>query len=287
MTYKKGGIDCFRHYEILANNSIPYFLNINKIPKYTMFNYPKKIIYEIMEKLKNKKLNKEDYLNYINQLHNYTVNNLTCEKSAEYVINIIKKINKINKKDKNLKILFLTGYQNNYSVLCLSYGLRKKLQNNFIDYPKLDYLYQKKQFNLNLDDNIEIDRNNVLEKIKDHYYDFVFFGSVGPDENQIVLKYESIVNKYYKKTETIYIFGGDRPINLNYNNFLKYYFLNKLKRGICFVRELNINNYNFSNHQSFHEYQKKQIIPETNNKIIYSNNIISQFNKIYNNTLSS
>ena len=44
-TYKKGGYDCLRHYEILANNCIPYFIDIENIPNLTMHNFPKKLFH--------------------------------------------------------------------------------------------------------------------------------------------------------------------------------------------------------------------------------------------------
>ena len=32
-TFKKGGWDCLRHYEILANNCIPFFIDIDECPE--------------------------------------------------------------------------------------------------------------------------------------------------------------------------------------------------------------------------------------------------------------
>src|SRR5437870_10123235 len=37
VTKKKGGWDCMRHYEILANGCIPYFLDLEKCPRGAMF----------------------------------------------------------------------------------------------------------------------------------------------------------------------------------------------------------------------------------------------------------
>ena len=59
ITRKKAGWDCMRHYEILANGCIPYFLNIENCPKNTMYLLPKKlfiqsnILYETKFKDKN------------------------------------------------------------------------------------------------------------------------------------------------------------------------------------------------------------------------------------------
>ena len=36
-TMKKCGWDCMRHYEILANGCIPFFIDIEQCPKYTMY----------------------------------------------------------------------------------------------------------------------------------------------------------------------------------------------------------------------------------------------------------
>jgi hypothetical protein len=43
VTTKKGGWDCMRHYEIIANNCVPYFPGIENKPKLTMKNYPVKL----------------------------------------------------------------------------------------------------------------------------------------------------------------------------------------------------------------------------------------------------
>ena len=40
-TSKKGGWDTLRHYEIIANGSIPFFVDMEACPKYTLWNFPK------------------------------------------------------------------------------------------------------------------------------------------------------------------------------------------------------------------------------------------------------
>ena len=44
ITRKKGGWDCLRHYEILANGCIPYFIDIEKCPENTLFRFPREMI---------------------------------------------------------------------------------------------------------------------------------------------------------------------------------------------------------------------------------------------------
>eukprot|EP00240_Pyramimonas_obovata_P005232 CAMPEP_0118956394 /NCGR_PEP_ID=MMETSP1169-20130426/61555_1 /TAXON_ID=36882 /ORGANISM="Pyramimonas obovata, Strain CCMP722" /LENGTH=415 /DNA_ID=CAMNT_0006904421 /DNA_START=324 /DNA_END=1571 /DNA_ORIENTATION=- len=48
VTTKKSGWDCFRHYEILSQGAIPFFIDIEKIPSYTMYAFPKRLVQQAM-----------------------------------------------------------------------------------------------------------------------------------------------------------------------------------------------------------------------------------------------
>ena len=124
LTYKKNGWDCLRHYEILANGSIPLFIKLDDCPNRTLTSLPKEKLlkfYNSYSKIlsyynplkiykkrfrhiskfyyygKNffKKIPSADSFikknQEINQIRSYlleyTKNNLTSEKLAEYVIN--------------------------------------------------------------------------------------------------------------------------------------------------------------------------------------------------------
>ena len=110
ITKKKGGWDCMRHYEILANGCIPYFINIKECPKNTMYLLPKELFIEANilydNNFKNKNINqitKEDINKYNilqKKLLEYTKNFLTTDKIVEY---ILKKTNAENVS----KILYL------------------------------------------------------------------------------------------------------------------------------------------------------------------------------------
>ena len=273
-TYRKGGYDCLRHYEILANNSIPFFIDINNIPNKTMTTFPKSIVKNAMKSLKNNSKKKYIFDRYIQQLNTYTINNLTCEKTAENFINLI---NKLNGKKSNKKILMINNNTINYSIMTLCYGLRKNLKNNFIDFPKLTPLYTKKHYNLHIEDDIYIDRNNIEYKIKDKFYDYIIFGSIGPDEPNYdkINKYESLARNSYKKTEIIYIFGGDRPFNIYIDNVFNDYLSNYLKKGVCFVRELD-DNTEYYNNNTWHNYVD-ECGRESNKKIKKAYSIINKF----------
>ena len=123
LTYRKGGWDCFRHYEILMNGCIPFYLEINKCPNKTLEKLPKDLLKEILKKyewilsnynpffiykykfLDIKKImlflissikSKENLENFIHkneeifeikkQLLDYTKNNLTTEVIAKGII---------------------------------------------------------------------------------------------------------------------------------------------------------------------------------------------------------
>jgi len=49
ITMKKSGWDCMRHYEILANNCIPLFLDIKSCPPNIMTSLPKDLLIEVLD----------------------------------------------------------------------------------------------------------------------------------------------------------------------------------------------------------------------------------------------
>lgn len=117
-TWRKAGWDCLRHYEILCNNCIPLFLDIEycpstictTIPKQLLIEYYKKSgLYDLFEMNKpieyddrrtivvNRDLtlindyvfddNMQDlYLKYLDKLMIYNTNNLTTENLAKHII---------------------------------------------------------------------------------------------------------------------------------------------------------------------------------------------------------
>lgn len=237
-TYKKGGWDTFRHYEILANNCVPYFLDLEKCPEQTLVRFPKKIIKEIISLEKVDKLPDELYNNYIEQLNNYTRQFLTCEKNAEYFLETLSQNKKVVMAP---KILMLTFGGLNYSMCTLAYGLRKILNENFIDYPKINEIYRGgRLYNLSWLENTPIDRKNIEKKVGQHYYDFIIFGPCGPDETFNIHNHKlwDIAKNNYPYFERIFIFGGDRAFNMKVKNRLGEFLTEYTKNGLCFVREL-------------------------------------------------
>jgi hypothetical protein len=84
-----------RHYEILANGCIPYFIDIESCPPNTMALLPKDLLIEgnnLYKKLNIKSINdftEEDinaYNNLVIKLIDYTKNNLTTQKLTKYIL---------------------------------------------------------------------------------------------------------------------------------------------------------------------------------------------------------
>ena len=87
VTMKKAGWDCMRHYEILANHCVPYFIDLESCPKQTLTNLPKELLIEARELSLNFDQSKYDII--LNELFNYTRKNLTTKKLAEYLLSKI------------------------------------------------------------------------------------------------------------------------------------------------------------------------------------------------------
>lgn len=93
LTHKKGGWDCMRHYEILANYCLPYFVDLKNCPEQTMFNFPKKDIL-LSNSLYENNFNLDIYMDTLDRLFEYTKNKLTTYQSAKYIIDCLINLNK-------------------------------------------------------------------------------------------------------------------------------------------------------------------------------------------------
>jgi len=84
VTMKKAGWDCMRHYEILANHCIPYFTDLQECPKMTLTNLPKELLLESKELADN--FDEQKYFSILDEVFEYTKNNLTTKNLAKYVL---------------------------------------------------------------------------------------------------------------------------------------------------------------------------------------------------------
>ena len=143
ITIKKAGWDCMRHYEILANGTIPYFPDIEKCPPNTMALLPKNLIIE-GNSLYNKYQNQttcsqedmNDCHNLINRLLDYTRNHLTTNKMAKYILN---KTGYMDVKN----ILYLSASISPDYLRCVTlHGFKELFGDKCHDYPKIPHIYK-------------------------------------------------------------------------------------------------------------------------------------------------
>jgi len=225
ITFKKGGWDCMRHYEIIANGCIPYFPNIENCPENTMALLPKNLIiegnmlYEKIIKNENKELTEEDKNKYnilIKELINYTKENLTCKKMSEY---ILKKTNNKNIK----KILYLSGDLNPDYLRCLTLiGFKELLGKECHDYPKVEHIYKSNTIESNklygkgfsysniLDNELHNDEydKNIEEDILNKKYDIIIYGSYTRG-----IPYYHLIETIYEPQKIIMLCGEDELCN--------------------------------------------------------------------------
>ena len=90
VTLKKAGWDCMRHYEILANGCLPYFVNISACPQNTMTSFPKQLCSDLKKEI-DEKINPEViYERYVNKFKEHFFENNTTKAGAINFINTIK-----------------------------------------------------------------------------------------------------------------------------------------------------------------------------------------------------
>jgi hypothetical protein len=243
ITTQKAGWDCLRHYEILANRCIPLFNNINECPINTLFLFPKKLLFEAINLYNNKFANKkiseltiEDINEYAilqNKFLEYTKNYLTTDKIAKYILQ------KTNHENIN-KILYLSQDVGPDYLRCLTlHGFKSIFGSDCHDYPKIPHIYKSQNINYsnlygkgmtytNLLEQYVHDSSldtNVVNNIKNKYYDIVIYGSYHRG-----MPYYDLICSIYKPNEIILLCGEDLH---DCNN---HYFINK--GHFVFVREM-------------------------------------------------
>lgn len=233
LTTKKGGWDCLRHYEILANGCIPLFPNLRNCPPQTMTFFPKDLVYQA-------NLHPKNYDEYANRLLNHTRNNLTTEKMVSYILKVTEHTNAKT-------ILFLSGFsewalQVDYLRCLTLHGFKKVFGKNCHDYPCIPHLYTDyestsklygKGFSCSklLDKetyrNSELDLN-VRQDIIDKKYDLIVYGSVHRG-----MPWYDVVCSVYDPKQVILLCGEDMHTHVP-NRCPLFGF----SGNHCFIREL-------------------------------------------------
>jgi hypothetical protein len=242
ITTRKGGWDCLRHYEILACGCIPVFTDLESCPSNTMTSFPKSLVLEANRKLLPWKDEYEKtYTEYVEKL--LEVCRLECSVSA--------RTERFLSYFPNAKrILMINGHMGeNYTRELLSIGLRRKLGNRFVEFPRNDVLYSSTDLTTKYGygfsyggrvEEEEIDRTSLEEKIHSHSFDVIVLGKVGRDDWSFEdFPYATVVRSVYRHSEIAILYGGDGMQNLqdSSNNYTQHLYRH-LPLGICFVREL-------------------------------------------------
>lgn len=211
-TCKKGGWDCMRHYEIMANGCIPWFDNLENCPKNTLTIFPR----QIMEEAKQDFLNKKPFnMELSQQILDFTREFLSTKAMATYILRMSGHLDAkscLFLSDQEypdyLNCLTLHGFKELFGKECHDFVCIPYLYTN---YPHPEKLYGKGfTYSCLLDKekyrNNEYDKN-IEEIIKSHYFDIIIFGSI-----HRTTKYWSFVNRYYKETDIITLCGEDEHI---------------------------------------------------------------------------
>jgi hypothetical protein len=127
LTYRKGGWDCFRHYEILMNGCIPFHLEINKCPNKTLEKLPKDLLKEILKKY-------EWILSKYNPFFIYKKKFLNIKKIMLFLISSIKSNESLenfihnNEKVFEIKSQLLNYTKNNLTTELIAKGIIERIQ---------------------------------------------------------------------------------------------------------------------------------------------------------------
>lgn len=191
ITCRKGGWDCMRHYEILANGCIPYFLNLDACDPIIMPFLPRELIKEAMNlegvsylHIDHSKFDKDKYNDILKKLLDYTRLTLSTKAMAKYVLE------KMNYTDGPILFLLQGYFEADYLRDVTLIGLKELLGNKLvIDFPKVEFIYKSYTGDIRglygkgmsytkiLRDS-NINRTNIEERIRNQEFSLIIYGSI-------------------------------------------------------------------------------------------------------------
>ncbi|MBF8263346.1 MAG: hypothetical protein HW387_1011 [Parachlamydiales bacterium] len=216
VTCRKGGWDCLRHYEILANGCIPYFVNLPKCPPKTLTFFPKELVLEGMNmagisypEIDFQQFDTSKYKKIVAELLEFTRKHLTTKKIAQYLLEELQY-------SKSGTILYLSGelYPNYLHNLTLI-GLKQLLGPRVVDFPKVEHLYNSyskpidslygKGFTYSkIIDDEPVDREQIETRIQKREFDLVIYGDIHRGS-----PYYYYVRRYYQPEQIVFLCGKD------------------------------------------------------------------------------
>jgi len=257
-TCKRNGWDALRHYEIVANNCLPYFHDLHECPENALCFYPKALIQranDLYEKVKDLEVTDlvtnydfiNTYTDLLNQLSEHTKKNLTTKNMANY---ILESSNNKLENEKLLKVLFLSADEKDDFLKCLTlHGFKSIFGSRCHDYPKIPSIYKSCTsdklggngftYSRLLEDtyrNESID-SSIVDDIKSKKYDLIIYSQA----NRACPFYD-IVSQIYEPSKVIFFNGEDHVTHFHLKDFHE-----KISKGhFCYIREFHeFNNYDY------------------------------------------
>lgn len=260
-TWKKGGWDCLRHYEIISNGAIPVFKDIDLCPESTLVNLPKDLFKRVNNELipwKSTSDYEELFRTLLTQIQEYCLENATCVATG-------RKFLKILSLPLNSNLLLLTcnpriNYSREFTFIGLNRALKEK-GGVCISYPELSACYRDfsedeslRLYGKGFGYTRRLDRSHpnefkkwsdeeIRKSILEKQWDYVLFGKVGFDETALgsipgLPFWKEVVSTYSQK-EIGFLYGGDSMQDLSDKGSRHTrHLLKHAKFGSCFVREL-------------------------------------------------
>jgi len=219
-TMKKGGWDCLRHYEILANGSIPFFENLEHCPPLTMTHFPKELVqkysafYSTWKDQDIDTIDPAQYQPIIRELLDYTRSHLTTRKMADYFLETCQHT-------QAKSILLLSSWVGpDYQRCTLLHGLKEIMGSACHDYPRVNHLYTdcttpphelygkgmsySRLIDPALHEGSSCDED-IINDIRNHKYDMVVYGRFRQGT-----PFYDIVKESYDPQDVIMITGEDQ-----------------------------------------------------------------------------
>ena len=200
-TKMKGGWDCLRHYEILANGCIPFFTDLSNCPTNILHSFPKELVLKAMASPTPEV--------YLKPLLDYTKQHLTCRAVTQSVFD------RIGHPNPNRVLFIIQDTVPDY-IRCLTLiGCKQILGTNceetqivphiYDDYIQDSTLYGKGfSYTRIVPAHLKSKANHVEEQIKNHDYDIIIYGSVHRG-----LPHWNLVTQNYTKDEIVVLCGED------------------------------------------------------------------------------
>jgi len=263
-TYKKGGWDCLRHYEILACGCIPYMPDAPNLPAGTMFLWPRETLTSILQLkgvdhqgiraalqldqrsdknfsslLENTEFDLRSYYGLLESLVNHMRRYLTTEAMGRYLLSF--------SSQKPEHILFVgsadpDAHYPDYQADTLFHGLRSIFGNAVVDVPKRPWMYSNYPdagrdalygkgftYGFHLQD-ASVNRQAVEDKISSHEFSHIIFAVTHHGRHSFIDR----VQQHYARDEVFFVDGSDTGAAETDDIF--HTVCGKV--GLCFRREL-------------------------------------------------